>query len=163
MYLLGYIPRDNRIYLCDKDQSVFSYSLPVTLIEYQTAILRGDFTAAENILPTVPMDQINKVARFLESQGLKEEALKVSTDSELKFDLAIQLNKIDIAHEIAVKLDTEEKWRIVSDVALRNWDFETSEKCMLKAGDIEGLFLMYQTSGNRQGLKDLSVLAGSFD
>lgn len=71
MYLLGYIPRDNRIYLCDKDMAVFSYGLPVTVIEYQTAVLRGDMAAAEKILPTVPADQRNRIARFLESQGMQ--------------------------------------------------------------------------------------------
>ncbi|RKO85725.1 coatomer WD associated region-domain-containing protein, partial [Blyttiomyces helicus] len=57
VYLLGYIPRDNRVYLTDKDLNVTSYLLPLSLIEYQTAILRGDLTAAEAILPDVPQDQ----------------------------------------------------------------------------------------------------------
>lgn len=41
--------------------------------------------------------------RFLESQGFKEEALTVSTDPDQKFDLAVQLNRLDIAHQIMSK------------------------------------------------------------
>jgi coatomer subunit beta' len=70
MYLLGYIPTHNRVYLVDKDAKVYGYSLSLNLIEYQTAVLRGDMEAAEEILPTVPKEQQNKVARFLEARGL---------------------------------------------------------------------------------------------
>ena len=70
MYILGYIARDNRIYLSDKDINVVSFSLPLTLIEYQTAVLRGDLETADSILPSIPDDQRERIARFLEGQGL---------------------------------------------------------------------------------------------
>lgn len=70
MYLLGYIPAHNRIYLADKDIKVYGYSLSLNLIEYQSAILRGDMEAAEEILPTVPKDQRSRVAHFLEARGM---------------------------------------------------------------------------------------------
>lgn len=70
MYLLGYIPIHNRVYLVDKDVKVYGYSLSLNLIEYQTAILRGDMETASDILPTIPKEQQNKVARFLEARGL---------------------------------------------------------------------------------------------
>lgn len=69
MFLLGYMPSHNRIYLADQGVNIFGYALSLALVEYQTAILRGDMDAAAEILPTVPADQRNKVARFLESQG----------------------------------------------------------------------------------------------
>ncbi|KAJ3057861.1 Coatomer subunit beta', partial [Quaeritorhiza haematococci] len=159
MYLLGYIPRDHRIYLTDKDLAVFSYSLPLSLIEYQTAVLRGDFATAEKILPTVPMDQRNRIARFLESQGLKEQALVVSTDVEHRFDLAIQLDKLDVAYQIAKEVDREEKWKTVGDCALKSWKFQMAEECLKRAKDHEGLLLMYQASGNAKGLSELAAMA----
>ncbi|KAJ3222114.1 Coatomer subunit beta' [Clydaea vesicula] len=136
-----------------------NYSLPVSVIEYQTAVLRGDLVSAEKILPTVPGDQRNRIARFLESQNLKEEALNVSTDLEHKFDLAVQLEKLEIAYQIASEVNREEKWKIVGDAALKNWNFNLSEDCMKRAVDLEGLLLMYQTSGNRRGLKELSIMS----
>jgi coatomer subunit beta' len=48
---------------------VSSYVISLGVIEYQTAILRGDLEAAEALLPSVPENQRNRVARFLESQG----------------------------------------------------------------------------------------------
>lgn len=67
--MLGFIPDRNRVYVVDKDVKVYGYSLSLNLIEYQTAVLRGDVEAAAEILPTVPKEQQNKVARFLEARG----------------------------------------------------------------------------------------------
>lgn len=48
---------------------MYSYALALTVVEYQTAILRGDLAAAEAMLPNIPSDQRNRIARFLEAQG----------------------------------------------------------------------------------------------
>lgn len=69
MYIMGYIPQHNRVYLADKNVNVYGYTLSLTVVEYQTAILRGDMDSANDILPTLPKDQLNKVARFLEGRG----------------------------------------------------------------------------------------------
>jgi coatomer subunit beta' len=64
------MPALNRVFLADKDIKIYSYSLALSVVEYQTAVLREDMQAAEEILPTVPKDQLNKVARFLEQRGM---------------------------------------------------------------------------------------------
>lgn len=68
MYLLGYIPKDNRLYLGDKELNIVSYSLLLSVLDYQTAVMRKDFSIADNVLPTIPKDQRTRVARFLEKQ-----------------------------------------------------------------------------------------------
>jgi coatomer subunit beta' len=57
LYLLGYMPAHNRVYLADNDLRIYGYSLSLSVVEYPTA---GE------ILPSL---QLNKVARFLESKG----------------------------------------------------------------------------------------------
>ena len=52
LYLLGYIPRDNRVYLGDKELNVVSYSLQLSVLEYQTAIMRKDFDTADKVCCT---------------------------------------------------------------------------------------------------------------
>lgn len=68
LYLLGYIPADNRLYLGDKELNVVSYSLLLSVLEYQTAVMRRDFETADKVLPTVPREQRSRVAHFLEKQ-----------------------------------------------------------------------------------------------
>jgi hypothetical protein len=55
---------------------------------------------AEELLPSIPTDQLNKIARFLEGQGHKELALSIATDPEHKFDLALALGQLPIALEL---------------------------------------------------------------
>ncbi|KAK0739774.1 coatomer WD associated region-domain-containing protein [Apiosordaria backusii] len=77
MYILGYIQRDSRIYLADKEVNVTSFGLSLPVLEYQTLVLREDMETAAELLPSIPADQLNKIARFLEGQGHKELALDV--------------------------------------------------------------------------------------
>ena len=92
-----------------------SFALSLAVVEYQTLILRGELEAAEETLPSVPKDQNNKIARFLEGQGYKDMALKVATDPEHRFDLALSLGDLQQATEIAREQDTEHKWKTVGD------------------------------------------------
>lgn len=71
MYLLGYIPKDDRLYLGDKELNIVSYSLLVSVLEYQTAVMRRDFGMADKVLPTIPKEQRTRVAHFLEKQVRK--------------------------------------------------------------------------------------------
>lgn len=159
MYMLGYIPRDGRIYLADKDINVSSYALSLAVVEYQTMIIRGDHEEAANILETIPVDQKSKIARFLEGQGLKELALDVTTDSEQRFELALSLQRLDVALEIARTVDVESKWKIVGDTALASWNFPLAEECFTKARDLSSLLLLHTSTGNTQGLTDLATMA----
>ena len=68
-FLLGYVARDGRVYLADKDMNVISYALSLSVVEYQTHVLRGDMDAADGLLATIPTDERPKIARFLEGQG----------------------------------------------------------------------------------------------
>ena len=69
MYLLGYLPRDGKVYVADKDVNVISYNLSLSVLEYQTLVLRGDLEMAAEVLEGIAEDQKNKIARFLEGQG----------------------------------------------------------------------------------------------
>ncbi|KAJ2813438.1 Coatomer subunit beta', partial [Coemansia sp. 'formosensis'] len=159
MTMLGYVARDNRIYLADKEVGIVSYVLPLPVIEYQTAILRGDLDMAQGLLPSIPSDQRSKIAQFLEAEDMKELALEVTTDPEQRFDLAVQLNQLETAYALAEESDAEAKWRIVGDCALRTWNFELAERCMVKAKDLSGLLLLYTSSGNAAGMSKLAEMA----
>lgn len=57
------------------------------------------------VLPTIPKDQRNRVAHFLEKQGFKPQALAVTCDPEHKFELALQLGDMKTAYTIAQEED----------------------------------------------------------
>ncbi|KAI1148048.1 coatomer WD associated region-domain-containing protein [Nemania diffusa] len=159
MYSLGFIQRDSRIYLADKDVNVTSFALSLPVLEYQTLVLRGDMETAAELLPSIPADQLNKIARFLEGQGYKELALEVATDPEHKFDLALALNQLDIALDLARQADVEHKWKTVGDTALAAWDVRLATECFTHARDLGSLLLIYSSTSDKEGLKALSTQA----
>ena len=158
-YVLGYLLRDSRIYIADKDVNVVSFALSQAVVEYQTLVLRGDLDAAEELLPSVPKDQNNKIARFLEGQGYKELALTVATDPEHRFDLALSLGDLQQAVSIAREQDTEHKWKTVGDAALAGWDVSLAQECFVKAKDLGSLLLVYSATSDVAGLRELASLA----
>jgi coatomer subunit beta' len=158
-YILGYIQRDSRIYLADKDVNVTSFGLSLPVLEYQTLVLREDMETAAELLPTIPQDQLNKIARFLEGQGHKELALEVATDPEHKFDLALSLNELAIALELAREADADHKWKTVGDAALSAWDVALAAECFTHAKDLGSLLLLHSSTGDRDGLAALAAQA----
>lgn len=56
------------MYVGDKELNVVSYSLLLSVLEYQTAVMRSDFETADKVLPTVPKEHRIRVAHFLEKQ-----------------------------------------------------------------------------------------------
>jgi len=155
-YVLGYLPRDGRIYVCDKDVAVTSFALSLGVIEYQTLVLRGDLDAANEMLPDIPEEQKNKIARFLEGQGYKDQALEIATDSEHRFELALGLGQLQIALQLAREADVEHKWKTVGDAALTSWDLALAVECFKHARDLSSLLLLYTSSADATGLRELA-------
>merc|ERR550534_3239183 len=155
MYLLGYIPGDNRLYLGDKELNVVSFQLLLSVLEYQTAVMRRDFDTADKVLPTVPKEQRTRVAHFLEKQGFKKQALAVSSDPEHRFDLAIQLGDLDTAYGLAKESGSEQKWKQLAELATSRAQFELAQQCLHEAQDHGGLLLLATAAGNAEMVEKL--------
>lgn len=165
--ILGYLAKEDRVFLVDKVLNVISYAVTLAVLQYQTAVMRGDFEAANELLPTIPETEYTKVARFLESQGFKEEALAVTQDSDHKFDLSLELGHVDMAHQILLETpedekdstDTQTKWKRLSDAALKDTNLELCEAAGIASNDFSGLLLLYSATGNLTGMERLAKLA----
>jgi len=155
MYLLGYIPADSKLYLGDKELNVVSFELLLSVLEYQTAVMRRDFETADKVLPTVPKEQRTRVAHFLEKQGFKKQALAVSTDPEHKFDLAIQLGDLVAATALAKEAASEQKWKQLAELATSRAQFDLAQQCLHEAQDHGGLLLLATAAGNADMVEKL--------
>ena len=145
--------------------SIYAYSLSLNVVEYQTAVLRGDMDAAGEILPSIPREQLNKVARFLEARGLKELAMQITTDPDHKFDLALALDDLDAALGVITQSvpETEagSKWKALGDRALAVWRFDLAKEAYEKACDLGSLMLLVISMGDRSGLERVAAAAGA--
>lgn len=165
--ILGYLAKEDRVYLIDKSLNVTSYKVMLAVLQYQTAVMRGDFDTANELLHSIPESEYTSVAKFLESQGFKEEAMAVTTDQDHKFDLALELGMITIAHELLLETPEEDKqltetmtkWKRLSDAAMKESDFELCEAASIASDDYPGLLLLYSALGNLEGMESLAVMA----
>jgi coatomer subunit beta' len=169
MYLLGFVPKEDRVFLIDKAYNVVSHKALLSVLNYQTAVVRKDFDTANAILPSIPRTEYAQVAKFLESQGFKEEALAVSPDLDHRFELALDLKKLAVAHSVLIEsdkldhdmdsTDSQSKWRRLGDLALAQGVVDLAQSCAERSGDLSGLMLLYSASGNKEGVKSLAVKA----
>ncbi|KAG6733793.1 hypothetical protein I3842_01G241200 [Carya illinoinensis] len=159
MYLLGYLAGQSRVYLIDKEFNVIGYTLLVSLIEYKTLVMRGDLERASEVLPSIPKEHHNSVARFLESRGMIEDALEVATDPDYRFELAIQLGRLEVAKSIASEVQSESKWKQLGELAMSTGKLEMAEECLKHAMDLSGLLLLYSSLGDAEGISQLASRA----
>ena len=66
------------------------------------------------------------MARFLEGRGMTEEALEIATDADYRFELAVQLGRLDTALQLAETSDSEGKWRQLGELALSSGKLQAS-------------------------------------
>ncbi|OZC09928.1 coatomer subunit beta' family protein [Onchocerca flexuosa] len=156
LYLLGYTPMESRLYLCDKDHNIVSYRLLLSVLEYQTAVMRRDFVTANTMLPVIPRDHRTRVAHFLEKQGFKKQALVVSQDPDHRFELALSLGDLKLAYDLAVTADSEEKWRQLSQAATLKSELMLAGECLGRARDYGGLLLLATSAGSATLLSKLA-------
>mmetsp|Transcript_85471 Transcript_85471/g.178585 ORF Transcript_85471/g.178585 Transcript_85471/m.178585 type:complete len:958 (+) Transcript_85471:199-3072(+) len=166
-YLLGYLPDQSKLCLIDKELNVTMQTLHLSLIEYQSAIMKKDFATADKFFQQLPESLHNRVARFLENQGYPLEALQISKDDEHRFELATQLGKLQMAADIIVNITKQPnqaipprgKWKQLGDVALEQGDFSLARRCYLEAKDLSALFLVATSAGDAKDLTQTAKMA----
>lgn len=162
LYILGYLPQLSRVFAADKDVNVYSFALSLSVIEYQTAVLQGDMAHAEALLPSIPAQQRNKVAKFLEAQDMHELALAVAVDPDHRFDLALAIDAFDVALEIARTAPAsgaETRWRTIGDRALARWNVPLAQECFEMANDVHSLLLIATAKKDARLLRHVGTAA----
>lgn len=159
MYLLGYMAAQSRVFLVDRDFGVTSYALLLSIVEYKTLVMRGDFETAADVLETIPREHHNILAKFLEAKGEPERALEIATEDDYKFELSIALGLLEKASELASASDSEAKWRQLGEMAFSKGNMELSESCFNKSSDWSGLLMLYSAQGNADGIERLASLS----
>ncbi|RIA04966.1 hypothetical protein BRARA_K00704 [Brassica rapa] len=146
------------------------YSGTVCIWNYQTQTITKSFEvtelpentlnyALERVWAIGYIKSSRSVAHFLESRGMIEDALEIATDPDYRFELAIQLGRLEIAKEIAEEVQSESKWKQLGELAMSSGKLQLAEDCMKYATDLSGLLLLYSSLGDAEGMSKLASLA----
>mmetsp|Transcript_28883 Transcript_28883/g.52596 ORF Transcript_28883/g.52596 Transcript_28883/m.52596 type:complete len:898 (-) Transcript_28883:141-2834(-) len=165
-YLLGYIPEQSKLYIIDKELNICTYALHQALVQYHSAVMRKDMEAAQTFFLQLPETLHNRVARFLEAQGLQEKALEITKNDEHKFELAMHLGRFHMAADILASITSQPqgmlprgKWKRLGDVAMEQGDFALAKRCFAEAKDLSASFLIQTACGDAQGLEETASMA----
>lgn len=88
----------------------------------------------------------------------------MTADPDHKFDLALSLDDLEIAAEIARSVpenESEVKWKALGDRALTVWRFDLAKESFEKANDLSASMLLLLAIGDREGLAALAKSAGT--
>ncbi|KAL8140961.1 hypothetical protein V2J09_006982 [Rumex salicifolius] len=118
MYLLGYLAARSRVYLFDMEFNVVGCTLPLSLIKFKRLVMSRNIKIANAIVPNIPIKHRDSAARFLESKGMLEDALNVATNPDYRFELAIQLGRLEIAKATTSETESESKWKRLGELSM---------------------------------------------
>ena len=163
--VLGYLPEHGRVYCSDRGLNVSSFQLDLNLVKYKSAIVGHDFATAESLFASIPEKQHTKIARFLENQGFRSEALEITKDGEHKFELALSIGKLEVVSKLVDELTSLDpasiaaKRRLIGDKAVEIGDLKLAETSYLAAGDSSSLLLIASCTGDAKLLTKTVELA----
>lgn len=150
--IIGYLPRENLLVLADQKRKIIGVSIPNSLIEFESEISNDE----EPDPSLIPEKYFNRCAKFLKQIGKLDLALEMTTDKVMKFDIALELNKLDIAKDYAI--DTT-MWNKLAHAALNKNNIELAILSLKKCKDLSTLLIIYKAKNKFEEMKELVELA----
>lgn len=155
-FIIGYLPKLNRLCCMDLENRISTYVMEFAVIAYMGAIIEEDFEEAARLLRSVPSSSHLKVARFLQSRSLFAEAFSISPDPEQRFDLAIEMRKMDVARDLAGTLASPKAWKKLADLALEEGNIELAKEGYRHCKDFNSLLLILSSTNDVDGYASLA-------
>lgn len=161
--MVGYLPRDNLIVVTDSQRRIIGVNFPSALIEFEAAVADGEEPDPDDI----PEQYRARCAKYLKQIGQKELALSVTNELTMKFDLAIELGKLDIAHQVAAEATTPQSssssnsqfdtsmWKRLAQAALQSGDLQMAAVALKSCGDFSSLLVIYRAKNKRDEMEKL--------
>jgi coatomer subunit beta' len=98
-FILGALEQQERLYLFDKNNAVYSHRIPFGLLKQVRLFIEGKV----NEEPEVPAQFKDRVAKVYHGFELKKEAFKLTDNQDHKFELALQLSMIREGKGLVIK------------------------------------------------------------
>ena len=159
MSLLGFLYKESKCLLMNKDQKVVLFELCLPVMEFQAYLVNKDIEAIMNLIPSIPEKYIYKLAKQLQMHDYPEQALAITPDILHQFELCIQLKKLGQASLILEKHSSTLRWKQLGVLAMQLAEFEVAEKSFRNAQDFDSLFLLFISLSNKDKLIELGELS----
>ncbi|KAH0793295.1 coatomer subunit beta'-2-like [Histomonas meleagridis] len=156
--IIGYITKENLLVLADQNRNIIGINIPYSLIQFESDISNYDNEEEdENIeMLNIPEKYIDRCSKFLKQIGKLNLALKITKDPQMKFDLALELNELNIAKDYA---NDSLMWKRLARSALLKGDIELSILSLKNCNDLSTLLMIYKVQNKVDEMKELIGMA----
>ena len=157
-----YVPKVQRLFLCDRDYNFYSYSVPLDVLFTFMNILTADEEEETEPIDksSIPEAWRERFSAVFEEKRDFKNALLFAESEEKKFELALKIPDIKLATSIARKTNSLTQWRQISNIAMKTGEMELLKEALKITGDENGLLLLNSVCGNK---KEMVKLADSIE
>ena len=156
LYITGYLPKENRLYCIDREYSIVSYSLLLSMLEYQTAVVRRDGErppSCRRCRRTSTTGSRDSSRRRASRRRRSPSPPTPSTSSSWRCSWRSSSAPRDHAGQ-------PERGQVeaAGTCAGLQGNLQLAEECLVRAA-IAGLLLLYTSTGHAEGVERLAELA----
>lgn len=99
------------------------------------------------------------ILSYLQKKGYPEIALQFVQDPQTRFELAIECGNLDVAVEMAKRLDRPKLWARLGTEALAHGNHQTVEMAYQKLRSFDKLSFLYLSTGDQEKLARMAKIA----
>lgn len=150
--------RRSHAYGLDREARPRVVSIDPTDFKFKMALIKGDQKEMLRIIHNSDLVGQSIIA-YLSKKGYPDVALNFVQDVKLRFELAIECGKIDIALETATSIDDPKVWQRLAKEAAYQGNHKIMELCYQKLKDFSSLSFLYLVTGNKVKLDKMTKIA----
>ncbi len=146
------------VYCLDRTAKPRILNIDPTEYRFKLALIKRNYDEMLQIMKTSSLVGQSIIA-YLQKKGYPEIALQFVQDPQTRFELAIECGNLDVAIEMAKKLDRPKLWTRLGNEALAHGNHQTVEMVYQKSRQFDKLSFLYLVTGNQEKLKRMAKIA----
>ncbi len=150
--------KGRNIYALDRAARPKILTIDPTEYRFKLALVKRNYEEMLNIIKTSSLVGQSIIA-YLQKKGYPEIALQFVQDPQARFELAIECGNLDVAVEMAKKLDRPKLWTRLGEEALAHGNHQVVEMTYQRLRSFDKLSFLYLATGDREKLNRMAKIA----
>ncbi|KAL2045671.1 hypothetical protein N7G274_002101 [Stereocaulon virgatum] len=146
------------VYCLDRASRPKVLDVDPTEYRFKLALVKRNYEEMLQIIKTSSLVG-QSIISYLQKKGYPEIALQFVQDPQTRFELAIECGNLDVAVEMAKKLDRPKLWTRLGTEALAHGNHQVVEMAYQKLRQFDKLSFLYLSTGDEQKLARMAKIA----
>lgn len=146
------------VYCLDRAARPKLLNIDPTEYRFKLALVKRNYDEMLQIIKTSSLVG-QSIISYLQKKGYPEIALQFVQDPQTRFELAIECGNLDVAVEMAKKLDRPKLWSRLGTEALSHGNHQIVEMTYQKLRNFDKLSFLYLVTGDQEKLTRMAKIA----